>query len=88
MVLHAPLTITEQHHHDQFDLFPDFGRQVPFGTGTSIFYNYLDYRFRNDTEQTYQLLIHTTPTHLCGELRTALVFAAIGLVILGFRCRR
>lgn len=24
---------------------------------------------------------------LCGELRTALVFAAIGLVILGFRCR-
>lgn len=42
MVLHAPLTITEQHHHDQFDLFPDFGRQVPFGTGTSIFYNYLD----------------------------------------------
>ena len=38
MVLHAPLTITEQHHHDQFDLFPDFGRQVPFGTGTSIFY--------------------------------------------------
>ena len=25
---------------------------------------------------------------LCGELRTALVFAAIGLVILGFRCRR
>lgn len=70
MVLHAPLTITEQHHHDQFDLFPDFGRQVPFGTGTSIFYNYLDYRFHNDTEQTYQLLVHTTPTHLCGELRT------------------
>lgn len=69
MVLHAPLTITEQ-HHDQFDLFPDFGRQVPFGTGTSIFYNYLDYRFHNDTEQTYQLLVHTTPTHLCGELRT------------------
>ena len=66
----SPLTITGQHHHDQFDLFPDFGRQVPFGTGTSIFYNYLDYRFRNDTEQTYQLLVHTMPTHLCGELRT------------------
>ena len=69
MVLHSPLTITEQHHHDQFDLFPDFGRQVPFGTGTSIFYNYLDYRFRNDTEQTYQLFVRTTSTHLCGELR-------------------
>ena len=25
---------------------------------------------------------------LCGELRTALLFAAAGLVVLGFRCRR
>lgn len=75
MVLHSPLTITEQHHHDQFDLFPDFGRQVPFGTGTSIFYNYLDYRFRNDTAQTYQLLVHTTDTHLCGELRAEMPLA-------------
>ncbi len=32
MVLHSPLTITEHHHHDQMDLFPDFGRQIPFGT--------------------------------------------------------
>ena len=70
MVLHTPLTITEQHHHDQFDLFPDFGRQVPFGTGTSISYNYLDYRFQNRTEATYQLLINTTNTHLCGEIRS------------------
>ena len=69
MVLHAPLTVTEHHHHDQFDLFPDFNRQVPFGTGTSIFYNYLDYRFRNDTDMTFQLLVHTTENHLCGELR-------------------
>ena len=43
MVLHSSLTITEHHHHGRFDLFPDFGRQVPFGTGTSIVYNYLDY---------------------------------------------
>ena len=32
-------------------------------------YNYLDYRFRNDTDQTFQLLVHTDGTHLCGELR-------------------
>lgn len=69
MALHSPLTITERHHHDRYDLFPDFGRQVPFGTGTSIMYNYLDYRFRNDTNQTFQLLIWVTDTHLCGELR-------------------
>ena len=69
MVLHTPLTITEHHHHDGFDMFPDFGRQVPFGTGTSIFYNHIDYRFRNDTDQTFQILVYTTKEYLCGEIR-------------------
>lgn len=71
MVLHTPLTITEHHHHDGMDLFPDFNRQVPFGTGTSIVYNYLDYRFRNDTDVTFQLITYVTDTHLCGELRAS-----------------
>ena len=69
MILHSELTITEHHHHDQIDLFPDFNRTIPFGTGTSIMYNYLDYRFRNDTDNTYQLIIYTTDEYLCGELR-------------------
>ena len=51
------------------DLFPDFGRQIPFGTGTSISYNYIDYRFRNDTPNTYQLRLWTDDEYLCGELR-------------------
>ena len=51
------------------DLFPDFGRQIPFGTGTSISYNYIDYRFRNDTRNTYQLRLWTDDEYLCGELR-------------------
>ena len=46
LVLHSPMDIVEHHHHDEMDLFPDFGRQIPFGTGTSIMYNYLDYRFK------------------------------------------
>ena len=69
MVLHSELTIVEHHHHDGLDLFPDFGRQIPFGTGTSIVYNYLDYRVKNETDNTYQLLVHVDDTHLCGELR-------------------
>ncbi|AJT40770.1 VanW family protein [Psychromicrobium lacuslunae] len=69
MVLHSPLTIVEHHHHGEFDLFPDFNRQIPFGTGTSIVQNYLDYRFRNDTEQSFQLLISVTEEYLRGELR-------------------
>lgn len=69
MALHSDLTVTERHHHDQYDLFPDFGRQVPFGVGTSILYNYLDYRLRNDTPDTYQLLVHSDGRYLRGQLR-------------------
>ena len=69
LVLHSELTITEHHHHDGLDLFPDYGRQIPFGTGTSISYNYIDYRFRNDTTNTYQLRLWVDDEYLCGELR-------------------
>lgn len=69
MALHSDLTITERHHHDDYDLFPDFGRQVPFGVGTSILYNYLDYRLRNDTGDTYQILVRSDGQYLRGELR-------------------
>ena len=69
MILHTPLEITEHHHHDALDLFPDYKRVIPFGTGTSICYNYLDYRFFNPTDNTYQLLAWVDEQYLCGELR-------------------
>lgn len=69
MILHSDMEITEHHHHDQIDLFPDYKRVIPFGTGTSIVYNYLDYRFKNTTNLTYQLTIYVTDEYLCGELR-------------------
>ena len=69
MVLHSDLTIAEHHHHDGYDLFPDFGRKIPFGTGTSISYNYIDYRVKNDTANTYQLRLWVDDEYLCGELR-------------------
>jgi vancomycin resistance protein VanW len=69
LTLHSPLTVTEHHHHDGVDLFPDFGRQVPFGCGTSIQYNSLDYRVTNRTAIPFQYLIWTDDTYLCGELR-------------------
>ena len=71
MVLHSELTITEHHHHDGLDLFPDFGRQIPFGTGTSISYNYIDYRVKNDTANSYQLRLCVDDEYLCGELYAA-----------------
>ena len=69
MILHSELSITEHHHHERFNLFPDDERRVPFGLGTSIVYNYLDYRVTNNTSRTYQLLLHTDGEFLHGELR-------------------
>ncbi len=69
MILHSDMDITEHHHHDGIDMFPDFNRQIPFGTGTSVYYNYVDYRFKNNTDRTYQLIVYTTDEYLCGELR-------------------
>ncbi|MGL4697064.1 VanW family protein [Enterococcus larvae] len=68
IILHTPFEIIEHHHHDGLDLFPDFGRVIPFGTGTSIVYNYLDYRFKNTTNQTYQLITYTDEAYLYGRL--------------------
>jgi vancomycin resistance protein VanW len=70
LVLHTPLEITEHHHHDGVDLFPDFGRQVPFGVGTSISYNYLDYRFTNCSDRKFQLIVYTGEKYLAGEIRS------------------
>lgn len=69
MILHSPLETIEYHHHNNLDLFPDYGRQIPFGTGTSIMYNYLDYRLYNPAQNVFQLIVSVEEDYLCGELR-------------------
>lgn len=70
LVLHSPMRIVEHHHHDGYDLFPDQDRKVPFGLGTSIMYNFLDYQFVNDTNNVYQLKVWVDNDELKGELRS------------------
>ena len=73
MVLNSPLQVTELHHHTDA-LFPDERRRVPFGTGTSVSYNYIDYRFKNNTDQDIQILVWCEDGELCGELRSERAF--------------
>ncbi len=67
MAFHSPLEIAERHHHS-FDPFPDDRRALPFGSGASVFYNYIDLRFHNPTDRTFQLKIWLTDEHLKGSL--------------------
>ena len=69
LVLHTPLQVTEMHHHSDA-LFPDVKRRVPFGTGTSISYKALDYRFKNTTQNPIQIRVWLDDTFLYGEIRS------------------
>lgn len=80
LVLNSPLTVTELHHHSDA-LFPDSGRRVPFGTGTSVFYKNVDYRFKNTTDRPVQLLLWLSDTELFGELRTVQPFPYVYRII-------
>jgi len=68
MVLHSPLTVTERSEHS-FDPFPDNARVLPWGVGCAVYYNYVDLRFRNDTDATFQLRTRVGDRYLEGELR-------------------
>ncbi|PUV26078.1 VanW family protein [Sphingobacterium athyrii] len=68
LVIHSPLTVTERYHHS-FDPFPDDGRVLPFGSGATVFYNYRDYQFTNNTAYTFQINLWFTEKCLEGDLR-------------------
>jgi vancomycin resistance protein VanW len=67
LVLHTPLEVTERHHHG-YDVFPDSGRVLPFGSGATVFYNYVDLRFRNPTDLCFRLNLWLTDDELHGKL--------------------
>ena len=68
LVMHSPLEITEFHKHSDA-LACDIDHRKPLSAGTSIFYNYVDYRFVNTTNQDVQLMVWVENGRLYGELR-------------------
>ena len=70
LVMESPLTITEIHHHsDALSPDPD-NVHIPYSAGTSVNYNFIDYRFRNDTDQPVQLCTWCEGEVLNTELRS------------------
>jgi vancomycin resistance protein VanW len=73
MALQSPVQVVEHHHHAA-DLFPDDDRIQPFGSGATVFYNYVDLRFANETDRTLQLRVWLTDDDLRGEVRSDLAW--------------
>ncbi len=69
LVLHSPLQVS-QHYHHSYDVFPDSGRILPFGSGATVVYNYVDLEFYNPTDQIFQFEIIQDDDFLHGILRS------------------
>lgn len=69
MALHSPLSVKERWRHS-YDAFPDLNRTLPFGSGATVSYNYIDLQLENRTDHPYQLQLWLTEEHLCGEIRS------------------
>jgi len=65
--LHIPARIIERHHHSR-DVFPDSGRVLPFGSGATVMYNFIDLKIRNEFEYPVQLKIWITDNYLKGNI--------------------
>lgn len=68
--LHAPFDIVERAHHS-FDVFPDSGRTLPFGSGATIFYNLIDLKVRNASAVPIQIHVWLTERELKIQLRSS-----------------
>lgn len=69
LILLSPLEITEFHKHSDA-LASDIEHRVPLANGTSVSYNYIDYRFKNNTSQDVQIILWCDEEKLYGELRS------------------
>lgn len=70
VVMHSPMTVTELHHHSDALAPDEGGERKPYSAGTSVNYNFIDFRFRNDTDSKVQLLTYCCGDDLTVELRT------------------
>lgn len=67
MFLHTEVEIIERYHHSR-DVFPDSGRTLPFGSGATIMYNFVDLKIKNTSDKPIQLKIWLTDKHLKGAI--------------------
>ena len=69
MFIHLDIQVLERHRHS-FDVFPDSWRVLPFASGATVFYNYVDLKIKNTLSVPLQLKLRTTNQHLKGQILT------------------
>lgn len=67
MTIHTPLSVTKRWRHS-YDVFPDVNRKIPFGSGATLSYNYIDLQIKNNTNAPFQINLWLDETHLNGTI--------------------
>ncbi|MEO9532772.1 MAG: VanW family protein [Crocinitomicaceae bacterium] len=67
MALHSPLEVTKRWRHS-YDVFPDVNRKIPFGSGATLSYNYIDLQLKNNTQTPIQINLWLSSKHLEGSI--------------------
>ncbi len=65
--IHSPLEIKERYRHS-YDVFPSVNRNVPFGAGATLSYNYIDLQVKNTTQNEFKIKLYIKNDYLYGEL--------------------
>lgn len=68
MVLHTPLTVVEKHPHLVISLPPNPNASMPAGIDATIQEGWSDLKFRNDTDQTWQLILELSDTEIHAQM--------------------
>lgn len=58
-------------HHSR-DVFPDSGRNIPFASGATVFFNLIDLQIKNTTQHPIQIKLRMTKTQLRGSLSSSI----------------
>ena len=69
MFLHTPLTIVERHGHRVKD-FPEPPSDAPIGVDATVSEGWLDLKVKNDTDQTFQIVIAFDEENINGCVLT------------------
>lgn len=67
LFLHTPLTVTERHGH-AIEWFPSTADDLPCGTDATINEGWLDLKVKNETDNTFQIIIDFDEEYLHGQI--------------------
>ena len=67
MFLHLDVEIIERHRHS-YDIFPDSWRVLPFASGATVFYNYVDLKVKNTLKYPIQIKLWTDEKYLKWQI--------------------